>query len=155
MGRPWGERWLGLDHLFAKCALAHLAAKALVAAAVYNSAVGPGAIVFFQFKQKRNLSAGIPLPVRTSRHQKAIIYLPNKQTLLQVHLIVFQSDFSTSSRSADHPEHQKQKPTFLHPRNQQARPLLRIIIFLCTVHVKVSCNFAKINVFFCYDRAGV
>jgi hypothetical protein len=26
VGRPWGGRWLGLDHLLAKCALAHLAA---------------------------------------------------------------------------------------------------------------------------------
>jgi hypothetical protein len=27
VGRPWGGRWLGLDHLLAKCALAHLAAQ--------------------------------------------------------------------------------------------------------------------------------
>jgi hypothetical protein len=28
VGRPWGGRWLGLDHLLAKCALALLAAQA-------------------------------------------------------------------------------------------------------------------------------
>jgi hypothetical protein len=27
VSRPWGGRWLGLDHLLAKCALAHLAAQ--------------------------------------------------------------------------------------------------------------------------------
>jgi hypothetical protein len=27
VGRPWGGRWHGLDHLLVKCALAHLAAK--------------------------------------------------------------------------------------------------------------------------------
>ena len=27
VGRPWGGRWLGLDNLLAKCALAHLAAE--------------------------------------------------------------------------------------------------------------------------------
>jgi hypothetical protein len=26
VGRPWGGRWLGLDQLLVKCALAHLAA---------------------------------------------------------------------------------------------------------------------------------
>jgi hypothetical protein len=29
VGRPWGGRWLGLDHLLAKCALAHLAARSV------------------------------------------------------------------------------------------------------------------------------
>ena len=28
VGRPWGGRWLGLDLLLVKCALAHLAARA-------------------------------------------------------------------------------------------------------------------------------
>jgi hypothetical protein len=29
VSRPWGGRWLGLDHLLAECALAHLAASFL------------------------------------------------------------------------------------------------------------------------------